>query len=235
MCKCRSIHMAGGHEEDSRHSYCSPQSRELKQKLEIRNFIQFKVLEMHNCSQLCISKTSFKISSSRSASRSVLSQTRKENVWLRSGSSVIFVYTGRRIEDMWFDSSGYHRVCWSITVFCFGLLPTLILSSVWSCLAMCSIFFFTAFFVLFCFLFDTVLGGLSHFRTPLLERLLRTKIAHSGLQAPSEHGAPVQRDRSRILGSWGSWQRGPETQGYLPFCLKSDTRLQMEELLGLCS
>lgn len=43
----------------------------------------------------------------------------------------VFVYTGRRIEDIQFESSGYH-VCWLIIVFCFGHLPTLLLSAVWS-------------------------------------------------------------------------------------------------------
>lgn len=70
-------------------------------------------------------------------------------------------------------------------------------------------YFHLIFFV--CFPFDTVSGGPSQYRAPSVKGLLRTKIAHSGLQAPSEHGAPVQRDRSRILGSWGSWQRGPGT------------------------
>lgn len=63
------------------------------------------------------------------------------------------MYTGRRIEDVGFESSRYHCVCWSIIVFYFGLLPTLILSSLWShLLAMFSILIFTSFFVvLFCF------------------------------------------------------------------------------------
>lgn len=114
-----------------------------------------------------------------------------------------------QVEQRTCDLSPLDTVGWSITVFCFRCLPTLILSSVWSCLAMFSIFIFTSSF--FGFPFDTVPGGLSHFRAPSLKWLLWTKIAHSALQAPSEHGAPVQRDRSRILGSWESWQRGPGT------------------------
>lgn len=77
----------------------------------------------------------------------------------------------------------------------------------------CHVFYFYFHFIFFFFgfPFDTIPSGLSPFRAPSLRRLLRTKIARSGLQAPSELGAPAQRDRSRILRSWGSWQRGPGT------------------------
>lgn len=54
---------------------------------------------------------------------------------------------------------------------------------------------------------------------------------------PSEHTAPVQRDRSRILGSWGSWQRGPGTLRAVCHSFWNLTHIckWVQESLSLCS
>lgn len=119
----------------------------------------------------------------------------------------VFVYAGRGIEDVRFES---WMPCMLVNNCVLFWTPAC--SGIKFCLVMpCHVFCFYFHFIFFDFPFDTVPAGLSHFRAPSLKWLLRTKIAHSGLQAPSEHGAPVQRDRSRILGSWGSWHRGTGT------------------------
>lgn len=101
---------------------------------------------MHNCSHPGLSKN---WKTCLLASRSV--------VRLRKGVSDwevvllwIFVYTGRRIEDVWFECSGYHCVYWSIIVFCFW---TPAYSDTKFCLVTppCHVFYF--YFHLFVFFF----------------------------------------------------------------------------------
>lgn len=182
---------------------------------------------MHNCSHPGLSKN---WKTCLLASRSV--------VRLRKGVSDwevvllwIFVYTGRRIEDVWFECSGYHCVYSSIIVFCFW---TPAYSDTKFCLVTppCHVFYF--YFHLF-FFFSSTWQSFS-------------------LQSPFTGTTVVNKDCTfRLAGSIWTWsacskgqvtysgllgelaERARDSQGCLPFCLKSDTRLEMEELLGLCS
>lgn len=125
---------------------------------------------------------------------------------------------------------------WVDNFFLFGCLFTLILYFFFfflSCFAMISAFLFSLF---------------SFSLTLHLEVFRATEPLHwndfweqrwciQACRLPSEHTAPVQRDRSRIQGSWGSWQRGPGTLRAVCHSFWNLTHIckWVQESLSLCS
>lgn len=94
-----------------------------------------------------------------------------------------------------------------------------------SCFAMISTFLFSLFFLFF---LDTAPGSLSRYRAPSLKWFLRTKMTHSGLQAPIWTYSACSKGQITYSGLLGELaERARDSQGCLPFFLKSDTHLQM--------
>lgn len=115
---------------------------------------------------------------------------------------------------------------WVDNFFLFGCLFTLILYFFFFFVMLCHDFCF--FIFTFFFFLDTAPGSLSRYRAPSLKWFLRTKMMHSGLQAPIWTYSACSKGQITYSGLLGELaERARDSQGCLPFFLKSDTHLQM--------